>query len=340
MAGPWDAMTEGIGRGMALWLQGKQNKKEQTRWEREQQLREQFQAMQKEQFGLQKQEAEQKQALWSPGGMTKPEPFLGPYGPVKMTPQEIPEGPEYKLRRLQSEREQALLGNIRTPEALAELELATGEKAAGYESGRQETRDVLEAQRRAGESEQAFTRRKEELRIEHENRLGEIAAGMKPPKEAEEPLFDKSGKINPVIFADSAEKYLPKFTFYQLTDPKMIGEAKDLITRRLVGIWGAENEQAIRAGADQWFEMVFQLASQMTDEEKRKPIDWKEFLKRYGKSVGTALIPGMGPAMAAAQYLAPSVSNVQGAPPSGVNLPQREGLLKQGLRKAKSVLGF
>jgi hypothetical protein len=318
----------------------KRAKTQQSQWEREQQLREQMQAMQREQFGLQKQQGEQELARWAPGGMTKPEPFLGPYGPVEMTPQEIPEGPEYKARRLQSALAEKQVGGYMSPKELAELEAQLGETAAGNEAGRQGTRDVLEAQRRAGETDAAWERRKEELKIEHENRLREIAAGMKPPKEAEEPLFDKSGKINPVIFADSAEKYLPKFTFYQLTDPKMIGEAKDLITKRLVGIWGAENEQAIRAGADQWFEMVFQSASQMTDEEKRKPIDWMEFLKRHGKSVGVALIPGMGPAMAAAQYLMPSGSNVQGAPPSGMNLPQREGLLKQGLRKAKSLLGF
>jgi len=82
------------------------------------------------------------------------------------------------------------------------------------------------------------------------------------------------------------------------------------------------------------------LASKMSDEEKRKPIDWMEFLKRHGKAVGAALIPGMGPAMVAAQYLVPSGSNAQGAPPSGANFPQREGLLKQGLKKAKSLLGF
>ena len=332
----------GIATALFQYLtERKRAKTQQSQWEREQQLREQMEKRYQEQFGLEKQRTEQELRQLSPGAPAiTGTPLSGMGGTARTYREAIPEGPEYKARRLQSALAEKQVGGYMSPKELVELEAQLGETAAGNEAGRQGTRDVLEAQRRVDETDKAWERRKEELKKEHEYRLGEIGAGMKPPKEAEEPLFDKSGKINPVIFADSAEKYLPKFTFYQLTDPKMIGEAKDLITRRLVGIWGAENEQAIRAGADQWFEMVFQLASQMTDEEKRKPIDWKEFLKRYGKSVGTALIPGMGPAMAAAQYLAPSVSNIQGAPPSGMNVPQREGLLKRGLEKAKSLLGF
>jgi hypothetical protein len=176
--------------------------------------------------------------------------------------------------------------------------------------------------------------------IEQKNALARIAAGMKPPEEAEEPLFDKSGKIRDEVFFTAADAYLKGATFYQLADPKAREDAKQLVIRMVLGKYGVENEQAIRAAGEQWFNGVFQLTSQMTDEEKRKPIDWKEFLKRYGMSVGAALIPGMGPAMAAAPYLTPSGSNIQAAPPSGVNLPQREGLLKRGLKKAKSVLGF
>ena len=342
MAGPFDAMTEGIGRGMALWLQGRQNKKEQTRWEREQQLREQMQAMQREQFGLEKQKAEPETALWSPGGMTKPEPFLGPYGPVKMTPQEIPEGPEYKARRLQSALAEKQVGGYMSPKELAELEAQLGETAAGNEAGRQGTRDVLEAQRRVDETDKAWERRKEELKKEHEYRLGEIGAGMKPPKEAEEPLIKPDGTVNIKHFFDTANTLFPTFTFYDLTDPKMIENAKkkiyDIVISRFAPT--AEEQGLVSSALDQWFESLFQLASKMSDEEKRKPIDWMEFLKRHGKAVGAALIPGMGPAMVAAQYLVPSGSNAQGAPPSGANFPQREGLLKQGLKKAKSLLGF
>jgi hypothetical protein len=320
----------------------KRAKTQQSQWEREQQLREQMQAMQKEQFGLEKQKSEQETARWAPGGMTKPEPFLGPYGPVKMTPREIPEGPEYKRTRLESELAQKQVGGYMAPGELEKLRFNLGEQAGAQKeaAGQRERIDLLQQQL----AEEARTREfeRETAKTGHGYRMEEIGAGMKPPKEAEEPLIKTDGTVNIKHFFDTANTLFKDFTFYDLTDPKMIENAKkkiyDIVISRFAPT--AAEQGLVSSALDQWFESLFQLASKMSDEEKRKPIDWMEFLKRYGKSVGTALIPGMGPAMAAAQYLAPSVSNVQGAPPSGMNVPQREGLLKRGLKKAKSLLGF
>jgi hypothetical protein len=323
-------------------MEKKRLKQEQSQWDREQQLREQMEKRYQEQFGLEKQKSEQETARWAPGGMTKPEPFLGPYGPVKMTPQEIPEGPEYKLRRLQSEREQALLGNVRTPEQLAELELATGEKAAGYESARGEARDVLEAQRRAGETEQEWTRRKEELKIEHENRLREIAAGMKPPKEAEEPLIKSDGTVNIKPFFDTANTLFPTFTFYDLTDPKMIENAKkkiyDIVISRFAPT--AAEQGLVSTALDQWFNSLFEMAKNTPDADRWKKIDWKGLVRTWSETIGGKQYAPLHPSVLKFGETTPPKSNVQAPPPSGVNLPQREGLLKRGLKKAKSVLGF
>ena len=333
----------GIATSLFQYLtERKRAKTQQSQWEREQQLREQMQAMQKEQFGLQKQQGEQELARWSPGGMTKPEPFLGPYGPVKMTPQEIPEGPEYKLRRLQSEREQALLGNVRTPEQLAELELATGEKAAGYESGRQETRDVLEAQRKAGETEQEWTRRKEQLRIEHGYRMEELGAAGKPPKETEEPLIKPDGTVNIKHFFNTANTLFPTFTFYDLTDPKMIENAKkkiyDIVISRFAPT--AEEQGLVSSALDQWFNSLFEMAKNTPDADKWKKIDWKGMVKTWSETIGGKQYVPLHPSVLKFGEPTPPKMNIQGAPPSGANFPQREGLLKQGLKKAKSLLGF
>jgi hypothetical protein len=231
---------------------------------------------------------------------------------------------------------------------------------------------VLEAQRRAGESDQEWERRKEQLRIEHGYRMTELGVAGKPPKEAEEPLIKPDGTVNIKHFFDTANTLFPTFTFYDLTDPKMIENAKKKIYDIVISRFApTANEQGLVSSAlDQWFNSLFEIAKNTPDAEKGKPIDWMEFLKRYGKSLGVSLIPGMGPVMAAAQYLTPSGSNVQASrppetnvqvlPPSGMDYPQqenkyrmyrgrryqygipavKEGLLQQGLKKAKSLLGF
>jgi hypothetical protein len=217
---------------------------------------------------------------------------------------------------------------------------------------------VLEKQRREAEAAEAFTREKEAAKIGHGYRLEEIAAGMKPPKEEEIPLYDKkTGGINPLIFVDSAEKYLPGFPFYRLADPTMTkerNEAKDLIVRRLVGIWGAENEQAIRAGADKWFNSVWQITNKMGDKEKK--ISWGDFMKRYGSSL-LAIFAGLGPAAAAAPFLLPkeSIPRMGEGPPPGMyptgtvpeELQEKENLLqrvgkkaKKGFQKTREFIGF
>jgi hypothetical protein len=333
----------GIATALFQYLtERKRAKTQQSQWEREQQLREQMEKRYQEQFGLEKQRTEQELRQLSPGAPAiTGTPLSGMGGTARTYREAIPEGPEYKARRLQSALAEKQVGGYMSPKELAELEAQLGETAAGNEAGRQGTRDVLEAQRRVDETDKAWERRKEELKKEHEYRLGEIGAGMKPPKEAEEPLIKPDGTVNIKHFFDTANTLFPTFTFYDLTDPKMIENAKkkiyDIVISRFAPT--AEEQGMVSSALDQWFESLFQLASKMSDEEKRKPIDWMEFLKRYGMSVGTSLL-GMGPAMAAAQYLTPVGSNVQGAPPSGMNFPQREGLLKRGLNKAKSLLGF
>jgi len=178
---------------------------------------------------------------------------------------------------------------------------------------------------------------------------------MKAPKEEEIPLYNKkTGTIDPLIFAHAAEQYLGGYDFYRLSNPAMSkerNEAKDLIVRRLVGIWGPENEKAIRAAADQWFNAVWQITSTM--EDKNKKISWGDFVKRYGLSL-LAVFTGLGPVAAAAPFILPegSIPKMGGGTPEKrvteqVTLPdvsvekvgEREGLLRKGLKALRKIGG-
>lgn len=260
----------------------KRAKTQQTQWEREQQLREQFQTMQKEQFGLEKQKSEQETARWSPGGMTKPEPFLGPYGPVKMTPQEIPEGPEYMRSRVQAELARKQLEYARTPEEMAQLESDIRTAEEGRRAGAAEEASVLAQQAREREATTTFGRERETAKTGHGYRMEEIAAGMKPPKEAEEPLIKPDGSINQNIFYDAVVEKYPKGTFFDFVDKGQIRTARDSLLRMIKLKYAKTPEQAIQieTAFDQWLGMMEKMSSQLPEEKKRK-VNWYEFASLF-----------------------------------------------------------
>jgi hypothetical protein len=194
--------------------------------------------------------------------MTKPEPFLGPYGPVKMTPQEIPEGPEYMRARTQAELSKKQTEGYMPEGELAKLRFGLEEQAGAQKeaAGQREKIDLLQQ----GLAEEARTREyeRETAKTKHGYTMEEIAADVagrgKKPGEIE-PLFNKDGSVNVRRFFEVANIAYPEFSFYNLTDPKAIRDARNkILTITLSGFTlTPAQRQLVTSAFNEWFENTY-----------------------------------------------------------------------------------
>ena len=114
--GVFDPISEGVGRGMQLWLEGKRGKEDKRRYDIEQKALKELRDLQKRQteqsMTLEQEEAERERRLWSPGREEK----MGFTGALPYTVKG--EEPGINIQRLQTQlaTEKKQLGGYETPE--------------------------------------------------------------------------------------------------------------------------------------------------------------------------------------------------------------------------------
>jgi len=285
MSGPFDPISEGVGRGMQLYLEGKRRKKEESRYEKEQKALKELRDLQKRQaeqsMTLTQEQAEREKLYTAPGGVEKTNlPLargLGGFTQEKI----IPEGLGHQRDRLQTELTQKQIG--------------------GYESpGEQRT------------SEQDWERRMANLRHQHALELAGFKQG-----EVEEAPFDESGAFNIKHFFDTAAERYPDFSFFQMVDEGEIAKARDEIRNIVVGRFGTDPAkiQAIETALDMWIEGLFEMSKSMPIEEKNR--SFGEVISKFGAWLTTPI----GEEQRLTKREISKIPKMEEGPPIGVEFP-------------------
>jgi len=239
MAGPFDAFSEGVGRGMQFYLEGRRRKEEKSRYgiereeekrryEREQTAMEGLRELQKRQteqsMRLTGEQAERERAYMFPGR----EETTGFTGTRPYTVKGQEPGLGYQA---------------------AKTELAAGKKTLA-EPTFEEKQDIL-----------------------HKHAMAEIEARRAAEAAAEEKAipFDESGGFNPQIFNNISKGLFGEFTFRDVYDNLGLEEVRKQIRFEAVGAHG-QNDPAkvkqIESSLDEWLRILFQVADTMPEEEK------------------------------------------------------------------------